>query len=95
MSQELAQDEADADDYEIADLESSRPVHHDDNEEEGYGDESTGFIKGSNGHSHDVGVKAENVVFALEDEDSDGEGHVGKRRDEYRDMGEEESRKRD
>jgi hypothetical protein len=95
MSQELAQDEAeaDADDYEIADLEARRPMQHD-RDDDGYGDESTGFIHEATDHS----AKDEDVVFALEDEDSDGEGGSGKKRDAYKDMEEEErenARKRD
>jgi hypothetical protein len=96
MSQELAQDEAeaDADDYEIANLETRRPVQHG-NEEDGYGDESAEFIKGSNGHGT---VGDQTVVFALDDDDSDDEGGSGKKKDGYRDVEDgdnDDGRKRD
>lgn len=80
MSQELAQDEHDADDYEFGTLEN-RPAHHDQDYDD-MDDEERGFISNENGHQD--GYKSENVVFALEDEDSDDEHHhrAGKFRDE-------------
>ncbi|KAJ9115409.1 hypothetical protein QFC22_005166 [Naganishia vaughanmartiniae] len=71
MSQELAQDEHDADDYEFGNLEN-RPVHHDQDYDD-MDDEERGFISNENGQQD--GYKSENVVFALEDEDSDEEHH--------------------
>ncbi len=94
MSQELPQDEADADadDYEINDLEANRrPVHE--GEDDGFGDESTGFMNGNDGNGHPM--KQEDVVFALEDEDSDGEGGAKKAREGYQDLDDDDSRKRD
>ncbi|KAI5450888.1 hypothetical protein NCC49_002628 [Naganishia albida] len=81
MSQELAQDENDADDYEFGSLEN-RPVQHDDDYD--MDDEQRGFI--SNGRSHaEDGFKSENVVFALEDEDSDDDRHHARRSGQFRD----------
>ncbi|KAJ9094999.1 hypothetical protein QFC21_005792 [Naganishia friedmannii] len=71
MSQELAQDEHDADDYEFGNLET-RPVHHNQDYDD-IDDEERGFISNENGHQD--GYKSETVVFALEDEDSDEEHH--------------------
>lgn len=81
MSQELAQDENDADDYEFGSLEN-RPVQHDDDYD--MDDEQRGFI--SNGRSHaEDGFKSENVVFALEDEDSDDDRDHARRSGQFRD----------
>lgn len=90
MSQELAQDEAEADaeDYEIDALENGRGrglgghqqlSQHDD---EDYGeDERKGLVRN--------GVGEENVVFAMGDDSDEEEDHVhGHGRTEYRDSGE-------
>jgi hypothetical protein len=98
MSQELAQDEADADaeDYEIDALESGRlhqrlPTGEDDGDErDGDEEESKGLVNGR----HKVGE--ENVVFAMgEDSDEEDErpGPGGSTRDrppEYRDAHDDE-----
>jgi hypothetical protein len=104
MSQELAQDENDADGegYELA---GGRPVQHgdddfDEDEQDelmasgngGYGQPNAGGIRLGEDRA---GLKDENVVFALEDDDSDLEGDIGRSgkdanqsqpRDEHRDM---------
>jgi hypothetical protein len=106
MSQELAQDENDVDGegYELA---GSRPVQHgDDDFEEDEGDGLMGKDDDIYGRSNQggirlgddrAGLKDENVVFALEDDDSDLEGDIGrsgkettsKSRDQHVDMGNE------
>jgi hypothetical protein len=83
MSQELAQDENDADDYEFGSLEN-RPVQHE-NDYDDMDDEQRGFISNGPSNSAEDGFKSENVVFALEDEDSDDEGHHGRRSGQFRD----------
>ena len=77
MSQELAQDEHDADDYEFGSLEN-RPVQHD-NDYDDMDEERRGFIPNGEQDGYN---KGENVVFALEDEDSDEERGRGGFRDE-------------
>lgn len=80
MSQELAQDENDADDYEFGSLEN-RPVQHD-NDYDDMDEERREFIPNGGGGERD-GYKGDNVVFALEDEDSDEErGRAGGFKDE-------------
>jgi hypothetical protein len=82
MSQELAQDENEADDYEFGSLER-RPVQHE-NDDEDMDDEQRGFISNGRSDGAEDGFKSENVVFALED--SDDEGHHARRsRDGFRD----------
>ncbi|WWD08697.1 hypothetical protein V865_006810 [Kwoniella europaea PYCC6329] len=93
MSQELAQDEADADaeDYEIDSLEAGRGIghrslaQHDEDD-----DEHRGLVEGRDG----------NVVFAMgEDSDEETENHQHRQKDGYRDSddendeGEDEDRK--
>jgi hypothetical protein len=86
MSQELAQDEADADaeDYELV---GGRPVQHGDDDfdeddehgelmNKGYDEPGTGIRLGDDDRRSDL--KDENVVFALEDDDSDLEGDIGR-----------------
>jgi len=104
MSQELAQDENDVDGegYELA---GGRPVQHGDDDfdedeqddlvakgDGGYGQPHAGGIRLGDDRA---GLKDENVVFALEDDDSDLEGDIGRSgndanksqsRDEYMDM---------
>lgn len=77
MSQELAQDEHDADDYEFGSLEN-QPVQHD-NDYDDMDEERRGFIPNGEQDGYN---KGENVVFALEDEDSDEERGRGGFRDE-------------
>lgn len=93
MSQELAQDEAEADaeDYEIDALENGhqRLATHDDEDEEGHELVKRGGPRGD--------VREENVVFAMgEDSDDEGSGEGsgeesdrGKRAKGYRDVGHE------
>lgn len=99
MSQELAQDENDADDYEFGSLEANRPVHHD-NDYDDMDDEQRGFIshggrRSADGEDAAAGFHKDNVVFALEDEDSDDERalhHRDERRDgQFRDEEEAEA----
>lgn len=84
MSQELAQDEdeVDGEGYELA---GGRPVQHgdddfeDDEEQEGFlgkDDRANGGGIRLDGDRGDL--KDENVVFALEDDDSDLEGDIGR-----------------
>ncbi len=83
MSQELAQDEADADaeDYEIDNLEAARG-HRGNFDDDG--DESAGFIskEGGNGHSNGgIHLAREderdaNVVFAIDDEEDADTGGI-------------------
>ena len=111
MSQELAQDEdeVDGEGYELA---GGRPVQHgdddfeEDEEQEGflgkdddpYGKANGGGIRLGGDHGD---LKDENVVFALEDDDSDLEGDIGRSgqepgssrtRDQYVDVDEEDWR---
>lgn len=90
MSQELAQDEGEAEDYEFGNLNGSRPVQagdEDDDEDEqgglmgkeGYSSGRGGIrLSDDNQKSRDGDFKNENVVFALEDDDSDVEGDIGR-----------------
>lgn len=97
MSQELAQDEddADAEDYEIDSLEHGRishqPLSHDDEEDDH--EEGKKMFQGSNGASRGEPrgeVRDESVVFAMGDDSDDDErrsedsagGGRGKVRDE-------------
>ena len=84
MSQELAQDENDADDYEFGSLEN-QPVQHD-NDYDDMDEERREFIPnggGDGGGERDGYKGGDNVVFALEDEDSDEErGRGGGFKDE-------------
>jgi hypothetical protein len=103
MSQELAQDEhdADAEDYEIDDLENGghRPLRQNDDGDD-FGDDADDddqddrkrFNRGQGGPGGQV--RDENVVFAMgedsdeESESNDGAGERAKERSKYRDMGE-------
>ena len=98
MSQELAQDEAEADaeDYEIDTLENGhrRLATHDDDDEfvngGEEGDEGQKMVKGGRGGGMRGEVGEENVVFAMgEDSDDDEDGRAsdgGERRGNgYRD----------
>ena len=94
MSQELAQDEDEAEDYEIGDLESGhRPLPDEEEEERGDGTKPYGRQGGPRGE-----INEESTVFALDDSDDESdEGDEGdKRKDGYRDsadfedMGEED-----
>lgn len=82
MSQELAQDEADAEDYEIDALErggSHQPLSAEDD------DEDYEAHEGANGHNERKGlVRQENVVFAM-GEDSEEEDEDGESAPKYRD----------
>ena len=103
MSQELAQDEAEADaeDYEIDSLENGHrrlPTHDDDEdgEADGHASEERGLTKDRGGLRGEVGD--ESVVFAMgEDSDEEGsEGEGGTRKGNgYRDEEGEEGRKRE
>jgi len=93
MSQELAQDEADAEDYEIDNLENGphRPLDQEDGENIDDDDEDArkpfGRQRGPRGE-----IGEENTVFALDDSDDEGSEDEGKKqgdkaRQGYRDSG--------
>lgn len=91
MSQELAQDEAEADaeDYEIDTLENGhrRLATHDDDDEfvngGDEGDEGHKMVKGGRGGGMRGEIGEENVVFAM-GEDSDDDDDDGGRASEHR-----------
>lgn len=111
MSQELAQDEdeVDGEGYELA---GGRPVQHgdddfdEDEEQEGFLGKDDPYNKANGGGIRLGGerddLKDENVVFALEDDDSDLEGDIGRAseptssrtRDQYVDVDDEDFRKK-
>lgn len=92
MSQELAQDEGEADDaedYEFSNLENGREGHQPLNQGDDDDDDDRkryGRTRGAKGD-----VEDENTVFALDDSDEDlsdsegGHGKKGKGKGEYRD----------
>ena len=93
MSQELAQDEAeaDADDYEFSNLDESRMNHQPLNQEDDY-DHVNGeneYQKYGRTPGQKRGVGEENTVFALDDSEDeasdDGKGFSAKKHGEYRD----------
>lgn len=105
MSQEIAQDEGEAEDYEFGNL-SNRPVQAGDEDEDE--DERGGLMGQPPGYDENgrreggirLGgedrLKDENVVFALEDDDEDAVGDIGrngregKGKGDYRDMEEDD-----
>jgi len=73
MSDELAQDEEDAEDYDLEALESRTRAQHDDDDD----DDAT--LVGRRGHdTHPIGD--DNVVFEIGDEDDDEDTAASKRR---------------
>lgn len=89
MSQELAQDEdeADAEDYEFNALDSNRATHNDyEYAEHDNLVGSKGYANGDHGHA-DEEYKEDQVVFALDDEEDPEEGGIHNHKGGYGELG--------
>ena len=73
MSDEVAQDEEDAEDYDLEAIQSRTQAREDDDE-----DDAATLVAGRRGHQQNVSLSDDQVVFEIGDEDEDED--VKKRR---------------
>jgi hypothetical protein len=66
MSDEVAQDEEDAEDYDLEAIQSRTQVREDDDE-----DDAATLVGGRRGHNHNTSLSDDRVVFEIGDEDDD------------------------